>query len=378
VKHELTRLIAGYSCVYASLAGTRMAAPLLALTLGHGTIAAGILVALLAIPQVVLAIPVARWVDRKGIRTALGCSAAVATFGTAVAAIWQVYPALCVAALSVGAAMGATAIALQRHVGRVAQTPAERRRAFSWLSLAPPVANALGAMIAGLLIDHASYAAAFAALAAMPVIGWIWLRAARELPAEPSVVGRSTTAWDLWREPDFRRLLLLNWFSAGAIDAHHFMLPVLGHERGLTASVIGTVVGSFAVAMAGIRLAMPAFVADIREWKLIAAAMGAAAVFFLLYPFAASPIAMALCAAALGASLGCVQPMVMSLIHQVTPAHRHGQAVAMRHLMVNASTVAMPMLFGATSGFAGVVTLFWLMGAVMGLGCRLSVGLRSA
>jgi MFS family permease len=378
VNSELIRVIAGYSVMYASLAGTRIAAPLLVLTLGHGTPAAALLIALFALPQIVLAIPAARWADREALTRTIAWCAAVATLGTALAAAWPIYAVLCIAAVSVGAAMGAAAIALQRHVGRIAQTPGDRRRAFTWLSTAPPVANAIGALVAGALIDNVSYGAAFLALAVMPFVGWLGIRTVQPLPAEPSAMLPSANAWNLWREPHFRRLMLLNWFSAATFDAHNFLVPVLGHQRGLSASVIGTVVGSFAIATALVRLAMPGFVAEVREWKLIAAAMACAALFFLLYPFAPSPVAMAVCAAGLGASMGCVQPMVMSLVHHVTPQHRHGEAIAMRHLLINASTVAMPLLLGVTTGLVGIGGPFWLMGVVMGCGCRLSVSLRGA
>ena len=33
-----------------------------------------------------------------------------------------------------------------------------------------------------------------------------------------------------------------------------------------------------------------------------------------------------------GLALGCVQPMVMSTLHQITPPHRHGEAVVVREL----------------------------------------------
>jgi MFS family permease len=159
-------------------------------------------------------------------------------------------------------------------------------------------------------------------------------------------------------------------------DMHSFLVPVLGHDRGLSASSIGTILGSFALAAASIRVAMPIISARLREWMLITAALAVGALLFGVYPFARSPITMGLCSALIGAALGSVQPMVMSLLHQITPRNRHGEAVAMRFLMVNASSVAMPLLFGAIGGFVGVSSLFWVMGLMLGLGSRLGVGLR--
>jgi hypothetical protein len=68
--------------------------------------------------------------------------------------------------------------------------------------------------------------------------------------------------------------------------------------------------------------------------------------------------------------------MIMSILHQITPPHRHGEAVAMRVMMYNVSSVTMPLLFGAAGGLIGVGGLFWAMGLVVGLGSRLGFGLR--
>ena len=58
-------------------------------------------------------------------------------------------------------------------------------------------------------------------------------------------------------------------------------------------------------------------------------------------------LTMGACSLLLGLALGMVQPMVMSMLHQITPEHRHGEAVGLRMMAINASSVAMPMLFGA-------------------------------
>ena len=353
-----------------------MAAPLLALALGYDKVAVGVLLALFALPQVVLALPAGKWADRRGVKVPIRYSVVVAALGGALAAAWPVYPVLCVSALLAGASIGAAAIALQRHVGRAARTSAQLKSAFSWLSMAPALSNFVGPFATGFIIDHAGYRGAFVLLATLPLVGWLSIRATQESPNNHVAATNRETAWKLWLEPGFRRLLLLNWFTAASFDVHGFVVPVLGHERDLSASAIGTILGSFAIAAAAVRVALPVVAARLREWMLISAALGLAAFSFFVYPFAHSAIAMAVCSAAIGASVGSVQPMVMSLLHQVTPPHRHGEAVAMRLLMINASSVAMPVLFGATSGFVGVSGVFWIMGAIVGLGSRLGLALR--
>ena len=169
---------------------------------------------------------------------------------------------------------------------------------------------------------------------------------------------------------------MLNWFSAAAFDVHGFVVPVLGHDRGMSASVIGAVLGSFALAATASRIALPIFASRIRESTLITVALVFGALAFFAYPFATTALTMGLCSAGVGMSIGAVQPMLMTLLHQTAPPHRHGDAVAMRHLMINASSVAMPLLLGVAAGAFGVSILFWVMGIAVGLGTPISATLR--
>jgi len=369
----LLRLIAGHVCLHACMAGTRMAAPLLALRSGQSEAAVGVLLALFALTQVFLALPAGRYADRHGLRRPMGYSVLAATAGAGLAVIHPVFPMLCLSALLTGGATGAASIALQRHVGRAAETPTQLKQVFSWLAIGPALSNFLGPFTAGLLIDHGGFRLAFLAMATLPLVCWFWVQDAKELPAvirpEHETAG---TAWDLLRERHFRRLLIVNWLLSSCWDVHTFVIPVLGHERGLAASVIGTILGSFAIAAALIRLVLPVIAAHVREWAVIAVAMGATAVLFAIYPFMQSPVAMALCSVLLGTALGTVQPMVMSTLHQITPEHRHGEAVALRVMAINASSVTMPMLFGVAGTIIGISGVFWVFGFVVGAGTRLA------
>ena len=55
---------------------------------------------------------------------------------------------------------------------------------------------------------------------------------------------------------------------------------------------------------------------------------------------------------------GSVQPMVMSL-YKLAPEHRYGQAVAMRVIVINASSVSIPMLSGVAGSLIGAAGVFW-------------------
>lgn len=373
LKPEMVRLIAGHVFLQACMAGTRMAAPLLALRDGHSEASVGVLLALFALTQVFLALPAGRFADRHGLHRPMAWAVVAAGTGAGLAVAFPIFPVLCASALLTGGATGAASIALQRHVGRAADTPTQLKQAFSWLAIGPAVSNFVGPFVAGLVIDHGGYRFAFFVLALMPIVSWLWIRTVPELP--PVGVSHShgkRRAWDLFADPLFRRLLLVNWFLSSCWDVHTFVVPVIGHERGIPASVIGSILGGFAVAAALIRIVMPMLAARLREWAVIAVAMGVTAVLFAIYPFMETAAGMGFCSLLLGASLGSVQPMVMSMLHQITPEHRHGEAVAMRIMAINASSVSMPLLFGAAGSVVGISAVFWVVGAVVASGVRVA------
>jgi len=374
----LARLIAGQICLHACMAGTRLAAPLFALRNGQSEAAVGVLLALFALTQVFLALPAGRYADRHGLKRPVGFAVIAASTGAGLAALWPSFPTLCIAALLTGGATGTAQIALQRHVGRAAANPTQLKQVFSWLAIGPAVSNFLGPFVAGVVIDHGGFVWAFVVMALLPLVGWSWIHDAAELPPVVRPEGDHGTAWNLLREKGFRRLLIVNWLLSSCWDVHTFVVPVLGHERGLSASVIGTILGAFAVAAAAVRFVIPVFAADLREWAVIATAMATTALIFAIYPFMHAPMAMGLCSVLLGLALGTVQPMVLSTMHQITPEHRHGEAVAIRIMAINASSVVMPMLFGLAGTLIGISGVFWIVGAVVGGGVRLAFELGRA
>ena len=91
-----------------------------------------------------------------------------------------------------------------------------------------------------------------------------------------------------------------------------------------------------------------------------------------LYPLAPHPWLMGACAVALGLTLGSVQPMVMSMLHDLTPDQRHGETLAFRSMAINASSTVMPLIFGATGTVLGAAVLFWAVGLAVGGGSWLA------
>ncbi|MFM8622907.1 MAG: MFS transporter [Betaproteobacteria bacterium] len=387
MRPELLRLILAQIFLHSTLAGNRMAAPLLALHLGYSAAAVGLLLALVGLSQLLLAVPIGRYIDRQGSRSVMLASVGAACLAGLMAAVWPVFAVLCLVALLTGGAAGATVIAVQRQVGRLSEDAAELRRSFSWLAIGPALSNVLGPLAVGFLIDHAGpspaslpgFQAAFVFMALVPLVTWALLRRLREAAPEPddgAAQGSVWHSWQLLRLPGIGRLMLVNWLVAASWDVHGLVIPLLGVERGLSASQIGMVLGSFALATGLVRVVLPMMVERLREWMVLVSAMLITAVMFGVYPFTQSAWTMALCSFLIGLALGTVQPMVMSLLHQITPSQRQGEVLGLRLMSVTASGVFVPLLLGSVSALIGLHGLFWLVAAWVGLGSRSALGLR--
>jgi predicted MFS family arabinose efflux permease len=361
----------------ACVTGMRMTAPLQALRLGHGETAVGLLIALFALAQVFLALPAGRYCERNGLTKPIVWAVMAAVTGCALAAAWPAFPVLCASALLTGGAGGVAGIAVQRHTGRVVSGPVAVRKAFSWLAIGLALSNVVGPVLAGFMIDGAGFRAAFLAMGMLPVLAWLAIPgAAKRVSVPPGAVNRGDGAWELWRDPDLRRLLVVTCLLSSCWDVHTFLVPVLGHERGYPASVIGSILGAFGVAAAAVRLLTPLVAAHLREWAILIGAMAATAVLFGIYPMMHTSLAMGACSVLLGLTLGSTQPMVMSLLHQLAPEHRYGEAVAMRVIVINASSVGIPLVSGAVGSLIGAAGVFWAAGLMVGAGAKLAFGLR--
>ena len=400
----LLALILGQVFLHACMTGVRVAAPLLMLRQGHPEWAVGLLLGLFAAAPVTTALRSGRMADRHGYHRPMRLAVALAVAGAllAAAAVWLTpsapdsgWPALnglsaaprgasfavlSLAAMLCGVGANMGLITIQRSAGRLASGGIEVTRVFSWLGLAPAVSNMIGPVVAGAVIDAAGFGSAFFVLAALPLVSLAWMRQVpAELPTARAADAAATSAWTLLRLPGLRRLLLVNWLLSSSWDLHAFLVPVLGHERGLSASAIGLILGTFAAAVAAVRLVIPWIAHHLREAQVLTGAMLTTAVVFAIYPFAGSALAMALCGAALGMALGCVQPMIMTALHRLTPRPRHGEALALRSMTINGASTLMPLLFGLVGSALGAAPLFWLMGAAMATGSLAAwqVGRRS-
>lgn len=376
-RRVLLALIVGQLGLHAAMAGLRMAVPLQALRAGASAWTVGILLALFAAAPVLLALHAGRLADRLGYHRPvhIAVALAMAGMGLGLASVWLqglwMVLALCGAASLTGCAANMGMLTIQRTAGLAARSATERMRIFSWLGVAPSFSNVVGPVAAGLMIDGTGFAGAYALLLALPLLTLATARLVPVLPPPGVAAGNGGAAWNLLLVPGMKRLLAVNWLMSMCWDVHAFAVPILGHERGFSASTIGFILGTFTLAVTAVRLLVPVLAHRINDILLLRGAMLGTAAVFSLYPLS-SPVLMAGCAVLLGLTLGVVQPMVMTTLHHITPDGRHGESLAFRSMAINTSSTLMPLLFGVLGSAAGAAVLFWSVGGAVGAGSWLA------
>ena len=354
--------------LHACMAATRVAASLAVLKQGHPDWVVGALLSLYAVAPIVLSLWAGRLADRFGFHRPVRWAVGMALVGAVLPVVTQHLASLAVSGLLTGGAVSVAAVAIQREAGLMARDASDLKRVFSWVALGPALSNTLAPVITGLLIDHFGFRAAFAFGALLPLLA---VAAASRVPRKPPLAHGEVHqaapghAFELLRMPLLRNLLLVNVAMAAAWDAHSFTVPVVGHARGLRASAIGLVLGSFAIAATTVRLAILAWAERIDERRALLAAMTLASAVLLVYAWLPGAAGMMLGSALLGVALGSVQPMILSTLHQAAPPNRQGQALALRMVFTNVATIAMPLGFGLLALVSTSAAPMWLMAALL-------------
>lgn len=362
-------VIATLVAVHACMATTRVAATLWVLHQGYGGWIVGVLLSLFAVAPLGLSLWAGRLADRFGFHRPVGIGVAMALGGAVIAlgAQWLGSIALmAVGCLLCGGAVAVAVVAIQREAGLMAADAAALKRVFSWVALGPALSNALAPVIAGIVIDTAGFSAALVLATLLPIAAW---GVARQVPRRAIALTESTSkprpAWDLLRDRGLRHLLIVNVAMSSCWDAHSFVVPVVGHAKGLSASSIGLVLGSFAAAATLVRLAIVRWAHHIDEIRALRIAITVATAVLIVYAWLPGTLGLMIGSAVLGTALGAVQPMVLATLHQVTPPDRHGQALGLRMLASNGATVAMPLGFGALATASVAAAPLWLMASIL-------------
>ena len=360
---ELYLLVLLLIIAHTAFNGIRITTSLAAIKAGGGALWVGLLTAMFNIVPAFVAIRVGRMVDRVPLRRPLLVGCALMAVGGMVAAIAPMLGVLALSACTIGVGWMAIAAASQYAVGLYGGNE-NRVRAFSVMSMGFSVSSFLGPLVAGLMIDHVSFRAAFGALAVLPAIAAaLLLTRLLKLPTAPPRLDVSDGgARELFAIPALRNTLFTAAFITVGWDLYNFMVPVLGSELGLTATQIGSVLSLFAVAVFVVRFFMTALAQRLGKRGVMIAAMAISGITFVAFAFAHNYSAMLALSFVIGLGLGASQPIVLSLLHDASPPGRIGEVNGMRMTLISSGQWITPLVFGLLSASTGMFPLFLIVG----------------
>jgi MFS family permease len=349
--------------------GIRIATSLAAIKAGGGALWVGILTAMFNLVPAFLAISVGRRVDRFPLRKPLVFGCLAASICGFIAAFEPMLWVLAVSACGIGIGWMVIAAASQYAIGMYgseAGSASTRVKAFSVMSMGFSISSFLGPLIAGFMIDYASFRAAFAVLAVLPLIAAyaFWSKRFLKLPSIAHKIADAPAgrASELLAVPIVRNTLITGAFITIGWDLYIFMVPVLGSELKLTATQIGSVLSFFAIAVFVVRFFMPWLSKTLGERGVIVVAMVLAGCTFVAFAFAHSYALMLVLSFIIGLGLGSSQPIVLSLLHSASPPNRIGEVNGLRMTMISTSQWTMPLVFGMLSLQTGLMPLFLFVG----------------
>lgn len=348
-----------------SFAGCRVILSLNAIHYQASPLTIGVILSLLAIVPMFFALSWGRFIDRVGVRgpmlAGVGAILAAMLLGWAVPRLETLFIVSTVSGSGfilyhIAATQAAAAIGM----------PEQRIRNFSLLALAFSAASALGPILAGFAVDAIGHRGAFLALASGVLVNFLVLVRTRiaisRHEAAASDADNRRLA-DLLRMPGLMPVFVVAGSLSIAWDLFTFVMPIYGTRIGLSASVIGLILGVFGAAVFVVRLILPLVAQRAREWNTLIAAMILTGAVLLLFPLVEGvPLLMTL-AFLLGLGLGGTQPLVLVLLYERAPPGRGAEVVGVRTLLLNFAQVSVPLAFGALGAVLGMVPVFWAMGA---------------
>ncbi len=352
---------------HTAFTSSRMTVSLYALKLQASPFTVGMLMSLYALLPMLLSVLAGRLIDRVGPRVPLLWGNGLLLCGVLLPFLFPGLATLFAAATIIGSGFMLSHMISNNLVGAFGK-PEDRAANFSWLSLGYSVSGSLGPLISGFSIDWLGEQSAFAIMAAFAALALcvsFWRRADLVRHATPRLRPSNHSVMDLVRNRNLRSVLIVSGMLSMGWDLFTFVMPIHCSNIGLSASTTGVIMGAFGAATFVVRLAMPTLSRRLKEWQVITAAFVVSGTAYVLFPFVTSAALMMAIAFLLGLGLGCSQPMVMSLLYEASPAGRQGEVVGVRTTVLNISSTALPLVFGAVGSALGMGPVFWGIAACL-------------
>jgi MFS family permease len=354
---------------FCGIQASRIIISLYALSLGANSATVGGILATMYIFPVVLSWPIGVLSERFGAARVLLVGVGSPAVGMTIAHFFPSLVSLYIAGTLCGLTICTVTVVGQNLVGALS-TPENRTRNFSNYSLGASLTIFVGPVLAGLSIDHLGHSSACLVAVLVFLLSLLALTHFRGvLPRGERTVRARANLLDTLRDRRLWPVFVVSSLSQVSNDVYQAFLPIHGHGAGMSASAIGAVMASCAVGTIGVRALLTRLVKRMgSETRLLSIAFVAAGVAYLFMPLAPGSVLLAAVSFCFGAALGCIQPLTLLLMFASADHERAGEAVGLRLTINNIARILTPAIFGVIATAAGVATVFWVTGALMGLG----------
>ncbi len=363
-----------------SMRGAKMVVSLSALSLGATPFQVGILASLFAAFPLLLAVTAGRVSDRIGVRRPMISGALVISCGIASPLVIPGLPGLIACATLIGLGHIFFHVSVHNLIGAYGAGEA-RTRNFATFSLGQSVSAFIGPALAGFSIDGMGFPPTHAMLAVIALLPATILAVYPKLIPERAPRDAHDAAGGslgLLRNAGLRRTLIMSGVTLTGIELFTFYFPVYGRSIGLTATAIGLVMASYAVAAFIVRLGMHSAARRIGELGVLTASLFVAGFTYMVVPMVSQAPLLAVMAFLLGIGLGCAQPLTILLTYNHAPEGRSGEALGMRLTVNKLTQIAVPLVFGGLGSAFGLYPVFWANGAFLLAGGMISLAERRA
>lgn len=363
-----------------ALRGAKMQVSLDALSLGAGSFEVGLIGAMFPLFPLLLAVYSGKVSDRIGMRAPIVGGSIVMAAGIAIPLAWHGIPGLVAGATCVGLGQIFFHVSAHNLIGAFGEGEA-RTRNFATMALGQSTSAFFGPSMTGLSIDAWGFGPTFALLAAVSATPAILLLLRPSIvpphkPAQHEENAGGSAA--LLGNAALRRTIIMSGVTLTGIELFSFYFPIYGRSIGLTASAIGMVMSSYAVAAFIVRMGMHRASRRLGEVGVLTASLFVAGATYLMVPLVSQAMLLAVVAFLLGIGLGCAQPLTILLTYNHAPRGRSGEALGLRITVNKLTQIAVPLVFGGLGSAFGLVPVFWANGAFLLVGGLLSLAERRA
>lgn len=259
-----------------------------------------------------------------------------------------------------------TVVSSQNLVGALS-SEGTRTKNYGAYTLSVSIANFIGPLLVGFVIDWLDFAVAYLMLgifALLPGLLFLVIPIKGVAKKEKDTV-ENTSFLQLLLHQKLRSVFITSGVILTGVGLFEFYFPIYTSSIGLSASVIGVLVGVNALAFIISRLLMTPLQRKFSPEQMIGGCLLIAGCAFFVLPFIKAVPLLAVISFVMGLGLGCCQPLSIVMAYNASPAGHTGEVLGIRLTVNKAVQFAVPIVFGSMS-FVGFFPIFWLNTVLLG------------